>query len=187
MEACDDYIETFTGGKFWFGERMPESDIRIADIAHALSLESRFGGHSKSMYTVAEHCCHVYDLYLSQGTSSQPGPLGALLHDAHEAYTKDIMKPLRRSPGMEGYNDICHRVQEAIEIRFGLGNLLQCQRELIKACDLSMLKAEAHELMWSRGTNWLWPEKMLGVSMTLRMWTPEQAKREFIDRFIGCC
>ena len=185
-EVCDDYIETYTGGRFYFGERMPESDIRIEDIAQALSVEQRFGGHAKEQYTVAEHCCHVYDLYITKGTVSWPGPLAALLHDAHEAYTKDVMKPLRRAPGMEGYNKICKRAQEVIERKFQMEMILSTQQELIKRCDLTMLRTEASELMHSRGEGWLWPDGLLDTSRAIQKWEAARAREEFLSRFIRC-
>ncbi len=185
-EVCDDYIETFTGGRFYFGERMWDSDVRIEDIAHALSIEPRFGGHARAPYSVAEHCCHVYDLMCSYGTTSVPGPLGALLHDAHEAYTKDVMKPLRRTPGMEGYEQIAKRAQSVIECRYGLERLKDIHRRDIKQFDMAMLKREAAEFMHSKGADWQWPDCMVGRSMAPQLWTWEEAKEEFLKRFIEC-
>jgi hypothetical protein len=185
QEVCDDYIETFTGGKFYFGDRMPESDIRIEDIAHALAIEPRFGGHTREPYSVAEHCCHVYDLFCGDSGRRFQGKLLALLHDAHEAYTKDVMKPLRRTPGMEGYNALSRRVQSAIETRYALAATPGEFRD-IKLYDLSQLRAEANELMSSKGLDWQWPAELPGVSMAVKLWTWQQSKAEFLRRFTEC-
>lgn len=53
-----DWIQTFTGRRFWPLDPRPE-DVCIEDIAHALSLKCRFGGHCTRFYSVAEHSVHV--------------------------------------------------------------------------------------------------------------------------------
>ena len=47
-------ITTFSGVLFWPLLPNPD-DIRIADIAHALSQQCRFAGHTRTFYSVAEH------------------------------------------------------------------------------------------------------------------------------------
>jgi hypothetical protein len=49
-----DWIQTATGRPFWPIDPRPE-DIDIEDIAHALSMLCRFGGHCLRFYSVAEH------------------------------------------------------------------------------------------------------------------------------------
>lgn len=46
------WIQTYTGVKFYPLDPVAE-DIRIEDIAHALSMICRFNGHSKQFYSVA--------------------------------------------------------------------------------------------------------------------------------------
>ena len=50
-----DYITTYTGVHFTPTEPKAE-DIRIEDIAHALSMICRGNGHVKTFYSVGEHC-----------------------------------------------------------------------------------------------------------------------------------
>lgn len=50
VEAC----QTFTGKKFWPLNPTAE-DVDIRDIAQALSLKCRFGGHCSRHYSVAQH------------------------------------------------------------------------------------------------------------------------------------
>ncbi len=193
QEICDEFIETFTGGRFWFGERMGGSDLRILDIAHALSIENRFGGHARVPYSVAEHCCHVHDLVdAGRGyVGWQSDRLAALLHDAHEAYTKDLMRPLRRQPELEAYNGLAKRVQDLIERRYGLA-ISESVRSLIKDCDTSQLRHEARELMPSRGENWSWPAWLWRGQPSqpnfrpLAYWSPAEAEAEFLKRFWAC-
>ncbi len=65
-----------------------ENSLDIRDIAWALAHQCRFNEHCRTFYSVAEHCC--YASLLSRD------PLGALLHDAAEAYIGDFPTPLKR-------------------------------------------------------------------------------------------
>lgn len=71
-----------------------EEDIRIEDIAHALSLLTRANGHCRHFYSVAQHsiaCCREAR---SRGYSARV-QLGCLLHDASESYISDITRPVK--------------------------------------------------------------------------------------------
>ena len=54
----DGSITTFSGVLFRPLLSNPD-DIRIADIAHALSQQCRFAGHTRTFYSVAEHSVRV--------------------------------------------------------------------------------------------------------------------------------
>lgn len=81
---------TFTG-KCIDPFNLTPDDIDIRDIAHSLSMLCRFGGHTNRFYSVAEHSvrcrmeCHE-DKFIQQVV---------LLHDAAEAYTGDMIRPLK--------------------------------------------------------------------------------------------
>lgn len=92
----------------------PEA-IDIADIAHALSLQCRFTGHTKHMYTVAQHS--FYASFLMEGGEEEYA-LWALLHDATEAYLADIARPVKAMwPEYKTYEVV---LMEAVAERFGL-------------------------------------------------------------------
>ena len=57
----DGSITTHSGVRFWPLLPNPD-DILIEDIAHSLSLQCRFAGHSRVFYSVAEHSVRVSQL-----------------------------------------------------------------------------------------------------------------------------
>jgi 5'-deoxynucleotidase YfbR-like HD superfamily hydrolase len=120
----------------------PES-INIDDIAHALSIEPRFAGHTPKLYTVAQHSLQV-------SVACQQFPLEALLHDAAEYLLKDIPKPLKQLLG-ETYAVIERRLEFAICQRFRLrrvaaGEVLDWPAAVHRA-DRFILQAEMHDLL----------------------------------------
>ncbi len=69
-------------------------DIRIGDIAHALSLLCRANGHFPTFYSVAQHslaCCEEAKI---RGLSPRL-QLACLLHDGSEAYLSDVTRPIK--------------------------------------------------------------------------------------------
>src|ERR1051325_11429351 len=106
-----DWMQTFSGRRFY--PLSPRSDeLDPADIAHALSLLCRYGGHVERFYSVAEHCV------LMSEWVDPANALAALLHDATEAYVVDVPRPLKRQ--LAGYREIEAAVWLAIATRFGL-------------------------------------------------------------------
>ena len=70
-------------------------DIRIDDIAHALSLICRANGHFRIFYSVAQHSIHCA-LEAAACAYTKKTQLHCLLHDAAEAYLGDVTRPLKR-------------------------------------------------------------------------------------------
>lgn len=86
----------------WSGKRVNLVNFKpqmvdIHDIAFALAKQCRFNGHINRMYTVAEHS--IVGLMLADNPALK---MEALLHDAGEAYTGDIILPLK-----EVFPEIC--------------------------------------------------------------------------------
>jgi hypothetical protein len=84
------WMSTYLGGRFYPLDPKP-NEIFIEDIAHALSMQNRFNGHTNWPYTVAQHSVHVSD-YVG-GSPEQR--LYGLLHDAAEAYIGDLIRPIK--------------------------------------------------------------------------------------------
>lgn len=141
-----DYITTYS--KVHFTPLEPDiSQIRIEDIAHALSLMTRANGHFKEFYSVCQHsigCC----LEAKERGYSDRVSLACLLHDGSEAYLADITRPVKKN--LDGYLQIEEVLQNVIYKRF-LGSL-PTEEELlqIKSVDDSML---CHEFLHYMGEN----------------------------------
>jgi hypothetical protein len=93
-------------------------DIELGDIAHALARVCRFGGMTKTVYTVGEHSIHVADqLWRTHGDLRLAA--AGLMHDAAEAYIGDVIAPLKRC--LPGYAELEAAWEAAIGERFGIG------------------------------------------------------------------
>jgi 5'-deoxynucleotidase YfbR-like HD superfamily hydrolase len=173
-------IQTYSGRLFSPLEPDP-AQIDIADIAHALSHQCRFGGHARSYYSVAQHCCVVADEVERAGGGAADA-LWALLHDAGEAYLVDLPHPIKhRSPLGALYREIEEPLQAAILERFGLR--LDAPA-LVKSIDRAALAAERRALMAPTADE-AWPELdgVEALELDVRPWPPEQAAREFLARY----
>lgn len=155
-------------------------DIHIEDIAHALSNQCRFSGHTQSFYSVAEHCVRVSWL-LETWDFDRATALWGLLHDASEAYLVDLPAPLKVGTllGFE-YLVLEKRVQRAICERFGLSD---AEPLAVRIADRTMLATEARDLMAYTPGHWdqltCDPVRTpIGVP-----WSPRQAKEVFLRRF----
>lgn len=133
------------------------SSIRIEDIARGLSYKFRFGAHSESALTVAEHSINA------SHAVPQEHALAALLHDASEAYIGDIPSPIKSL--MPDYKEIEHKLTLAIFTAFKVPYPLH---ESVKKADAALLEQEWQYIVHER--------------MTHTMSSP-QAHIRFIQRF----
>lgn len=148
------------------------SSICIKDIAQALSHECRFAGHLPNFYSVAQH-----SLLLSQIVPEEFA-LEGLLHDASEAYCKDIPSPLKRL--LADYRVIEHRVNIAIREVFALP--LE-QSEVVHYCDLVMLATERQELDIDDGKEWPMLAGIPPAEMAIVPMSSRDARIAFLARF----
>lgn len=137
-------IRTFTGR--YINPLKPDQElICIEDIAHALSMQPRFGGHLPVFYSVAQHCVEVM-----RSVSNQIR-MGALLHDASEAYLIDVPRPVKEQLG--NYKEIEYRLMCVIAGKFGFDWPLH---EDIKSADEMALQIEWDRLMLGNGSMPVW-------------------------------
>jgi hypothetical protein len=169
MSARGDWIQTAMGRQFWPMDPRPD-EIFIDDIAHALSLLCRFGGHCLRFYSVAEH-----SVLMSRQASPQY-KLWALLHDATEAYLVDVPRPLK--PFLIGYEQAEQNIMRAIEVRY---HLHLGMPDEVKQLDRAILMDERLQNMAEAPIAWSTDCAPLGVE--LQFWSPEQARAEFLAAF----
>ena len=143
------WLQTYTG-KVFDPINTTEDMIDIVDIAHALSMQCRYSGHTKKFYSVAEH-----SIIVSRNVHVQ-NAVAALLHDASEAYLVDIPKPLK--PLIPEYSIIEDNLMRIISRKFGF--IYPLHKE-IKEIDRRMLLTERAQLMTKPTKSW--DEGMYGM------------------------
>lgn len=149
-----------------------DSVIEITDIATSLSKMCRFTGHCRGHYSVAQHSVLVSEVV------SPEFALYGLLHDASEAYTGDINKPLKVLLG-KTFTNIEDRIQRVIYNHFGLD-----PREPVEVhhADMILLATEKRDLMPNDKYPWIVDdyEPMSGVIIPMER---DQAYTYFMNRY----
>lgn len=105
---------------------------------------TRANGHFKHFYSVAQHAINCYKEAKSRGCSKRI-QLGCLLHDASESYISDLTRPVKGQ--LSEYFIIEERLQSLIYEKYGLGDLTEEEKQLIKDVDDALLYFEFIELM----------------------------------------
>lgn len=164
------YISTFSGGIFHPLDPQP-AEVRIEDIAHALSMLCRFTGHVSRFYSVAEHSVIVSRLVPERYA------LAGLLHDAAEAYLNDLSTPVKHDPRMKLYCEAEDRLRRVIFQHFGLQPELPAP---VHAVDQLLVIAEARALfasapVWTKDVPSLGGDQIVGFD-------PGDAEVIFLER-----
>lgn len=176
------WFQSFTGRKVWPLD-LHSDEVDIRDIAHALSNECRFAGHCKAFYSVAQHSVLVAH-YLPERLKKH-----GLLHDASEAYLKDMPRPIKHHPGMAFYRQAEARAMEAIWAAFSLPILTHHEAMLLKQADDQALATERRDLKEVPPDLWAdldkretrvqpWPEEICP-------WEPWQAEVAFFQMAVN--
>lgn len=176
------WIQTFTGKAVDPLNLRPE-DIDIRDIAHALSMQCRYAGHTKYFYSVAEHSVlmsqYFLDTYWNEGAGETSGEglrlaKIALMHDATEAYLSDMVRPVKdRMPEYQAAED---RAWSLIAQKFDLPLVLPTE---VKRADTMILNDERAALMGPPPKDWGIASEPLVVIIS--GWNPGIAERRFLS------
>lgn len=138
-----DYITTYT--KVHFTPLDPKKeDIRIEDIAHALSMMTRANGHFPEFYSVGQHCLACADEAHARGGGAYL-ELACLLHDAAESYLADVTRPVKQH--MVFFRETEGRLLNVIYERF-LGRIpTEEEQAFVKNVDDTLLYHEFYHYM----------------------------------------
>lgn len=172
----DGCFRTFTGKVFNALNPSPEM-IDIRDIAKGLAYKPHFSGFSPKFFSIAEHSLAVEGMVALIDKDNYQARLEALLHDASEAYTGDMIKPIKNL--LPAFVMIEKKIQSAIYSKYGIkykGYELD-----IKLSDNRIQEIEA--MAFYRKATGLAPFENIVVNRYIRYLTPDEALKEFLERF----
>ena len=136
-------MNTFYGRTFDPME-MTEENVALEDIARALSLLCRGGGHIRHFYSVAQHSINCAKEAKARELPERM-QLACLLHDASEAYISDIIRPVKEH--LNNYLEIEAKIMAVIWKHFHLENLTEEEQHTWKEIDDAVLVYEFRHLM----------------------------------------
>lgn len=175
-----------SSGKYFNFRRFEPADFNIYDIASSLSKLCRFTGHVKHFYSVAEHSVLVSYLVPPELA------LEALLHDREEAYTNDVVTPLKNTWFMWPFRRLARRIQIVSAKTFGLPEKESVEVKVADDAALKMekLKLKRHgtaDLSKWWGPNWVISARLMSSEFDF-FWQnkpllPEEAESAFLERF----
>lgn len=172
-QPSNPWMLTASGHPFEYATATPE-DIRICDISHHLSQINRFNGATIFPYSVAQHSvlmCQQARI-LKHSLLIQ---LDCLLHDAHEAYVGDMIRPMQEVLIGPGYEFIKFQIDSLIREKF----FLPPQRAECKNLDNKMLVTEREQLLPLLGPRWLVEDRFYALDIKIIYWPWAAAKANF--------
>lgn len=173
MEQTETSISVLSGRFFDF-LRPEEYEYDIEEIATSLSNTCRYTGHVNRFYSVAEHSVLVSRLVPDSLA------LTGLLHDASEAFTGDIAKPLKELIG-PAFKDIENSIEKAIANHFNLPYPFPPE---IKVADKQMYWQERQEVANVGIGDSLWNQDRRATrKVEAKGMAPHMARRMFLARY----
>lgn len=162
------WLQTYTGKTFFPGNPRPE-DIDIVDIAVGLSRENRYNGHTKQPYSVAQHSVIVSRIVPPEYA------LWGLLHDASEAYVKDLTYSIKSM--LPEYKTIEKRTLRVIVEKYGLD---WPEPACVKDADMVALSTEKRDLLGPAPRSWR--ELPEPLPRRIVAWSAEVSATNFVMR-----
>lgn len=120
-------------------------DFTIDDLAIPLRRLPRFLGHSHTLWSVGHHSLHVSLLVQGLLDGRERAWQWALLHDAHEAFIGDTIRPLNAVLGEHAttsLDELRARIDSVIIERFNLKHLTDEDRAVVREADDMALACE---------------------------------------------
>lgn len=168
------YLNTFTGRRF-YPLRPDKEPANIIDIAHSLSMITRFGGHLSEFYSVAQHSCHIHDLMPKRLK------LYGLLHDASEFVVGDLVFPIKRLPAIyKVYKPLERKIESSIFRQYGV-KVIGADRKFLKLKENRLSENEKQFFYNHEGSKSKKFKPLPGVK--LESWSQSQAFGQFLLRY----
>lgn len=171
-----DYILTYSKIRFTPANPVAE-DVKIEDIAHALSMLCRANGHYSTFYSIGAHCLNCYEEACAR-RESQRVKLACLLHDASEAYISDITRPVKQY--LEEYKVIEERLSAVIYEKFLGSPLTEYEEKMVKLIDDAML---FHEFLEFAGEKLAEEAPYVAATPDFYRGTMKQVEQEYLNVF----
>jgi hypothetical protein len=178
----DGWIETYTGQQFFF-KHAADQEIRLADVAHSLSMQCRYNGHTLRFYSVAEHAV-LLALAAERDGRTPLECLTMLHHDDGEYIISDLPRPIKVL--LPAFKAAEAQVETAVARAFGT---IYPFPDWLKDMDTRALVDERRQAMSASGHEW-GTDGMEPVGIVLRFWGPSEAKEMFLwmhNRLAGRC
>jgi hypothetical protein len=163
----DGCFRTYKFRKFNLVSSTPEM-VQIEDIAKGLAYKPHFSGFTPQFFSIAEHSLLVQKLVAEQYPDDYKLQLDALLHDGSEAYTGDMIKPLKNL--LPNFVVIENKIQDAIYKKFGIIH----NKSIIKRADNLAQDIEASVFY---GANPFMQEKYI------RYLSPNSSFGDFLNKY----
>ena len=168
-------MRTFTG-RLYQPLNIDPLALDIRDVAHALSLLCRFGGHARTFYSVAQNSVQVSRI--AEGLDPAAA-LWGLLHDASEAYLGDVPSPRKATEVFAPYRDAERVLQAALFECFGCFGPVPAA---VHVADETQLAIEFRDLMpHVKGDAW---REEAGGAPTIVPLPAIEAEAAFLRRFL---
>jgi hypothetical protein len=177
MEKYKDaaFVETYTGRKFY--PALPRvEDLTILDIAHALSLKCRYGGHTRTFYSVAEHCV-VMALFARHLGLSARVQYHLLMHEGGEGYLPDVPRPIKHF-----FPDLIvmeKNLDATVREWSGLDHELPPE---LKEFDSRIIRDERMQVLTPSGNKWQ-TDELVPLGVICQGWTPAVAEVNFLQAY----
>lgn len=180
---CDGAKLRLLDGSFLDLEHPDPKQLTPRVLFTGLSNICRYGGQLPQFYSVAEHCCHCYDVYRAiwPRTPYTTWDPEILLHDAHEAITGDMPRPTKLL--VKDFAAFEKRISDAVAVAFSLD--WDAAAAVIHEVDNAVTKQEMLQL-WGSGFEQLQGfDEVPDIPVTLKFWPPEVALCQLLLRFKG--
>ena len=160
-------------------ERITAADVHWPDVSWSLSNLCRWNGHCTRFYSVAQHCCLAHDLL------PKDQAVHGLLHDAHEAFVGDIVRPVKEAVGNYRVTSLQLQLDAAIYEAAGVDEPDEAAIEAVNRVDSMLLAAEARDLVaWSKAVQDWHAQRAESCRYVdeIKPWPRAKARREWTMR-----